>query len=93
MATTRSFAFTISMNFQELPVPERGEFELLNDDVSDVLRNYLNAHIIGFIPYNIPSYTVLVYDYEDGRPGGTIDFIAVVSVPLGTTRLSIEQLI
>lgn len=96
---TKPVVFGITMNFNVLPVPERGTFSLLDHDVSDVLRNYLNAHIFGFIelpppaPSRIPSYTVDVYDYEDGRPGGTIDIDVTVRVPLGTTTENIEQFI
>ncbi len=91
---TRPVVCSITMNFQELPVPERGTFRLLDNDIPDDLRNYLNAHIFGFIqpPITVSSYVVDVYDYED-RPGGTIDIDVTVRVPLTTTNENIEQFI
>jgi len=92
---TKPVVCSITMNFRELPVIERGTFRLLgDDDIPDDLRNYLNSHIFGFIqlPITIPSYTVDVYNYED-RPGGTIDIDVTVRVPVNTTTQNIEQFI
>ena len=62
---TKVISCSITMNFQELPVPERGNFRFLDNDIPDSVTNYLNAHIFNFIePTTVPSYDVYVYDYD-----------------------------
>lgn len=93
METT--FVCEIKMAFSELPIQERGSFRLLDGDIPDHLRNYLNEHIFGFVepPVTVTSYEVHVFDYEDGTPGGTIELDIAIRVPQGTTINDVERYI